>query len=96
MIWAYDTRGNAVQMIGRASALVPGTCGAGCWPEKQPNGQILCVCGDTLLKARAFVRRRSLSGGVWEGTAAPVAAVLATAAVAFGAVYWFRTRTGRR
>lgn len=93
MIWAYDTRGNAVQMIGRSSALVPGTCPAGCWTERH-DGKLICVCGDTLLKARTFLQRRprSLSGGVWEGTAAPVAAVLATAAVAFGAAYWLRTR----
>lgn len=35
---------------------------------------------------------RSLSGGAWEGAAGPAAAVVAIAAAAFGAVYWFRTR----
>lgn len=97
MIWAYDTRsGNAVQMIGRASVAPPGTCPTGCWTERH-GGKLICVCGDTLFKARSFLqRRRSLSGGVWEGAAVPIGGVLAAAAVAFGAVYWFRTRAGHR
>lgn len=91
MIWAYDTSGKAVQMIGRTSAAAPGTCGAGCWPERQ-DGKIICVCSDTLLKARPFLRTRSLSGGVWEGNAMPIVGVLAAAAAAFGAVFWLRSR----
>lgn len=92
MIWAYDTRnGNAVQMIGRSGALAPGTCPTGCWTERH-DGKYICVCADTLLKARSLFRQRSLSGGIWEGATVPIAAVLTAAAVAFGAVYWLRTR----
>jgi len=94
MIWAYDTRsGDAVQMIGRSTALVPGTCPSGCWTERH-DGKLICVCGDTLFKARSFLQRRSLSGGAWDGGAgvAPVVGVLVAAAAAFGGVYWLRQR----
>lgn len=92
MIWAYDTRsGDAVQMIGRSAASAPGTCPAGCWTERH-DGKYICVCADTLLKARSLFKRRSLSGGVWEGAAVPIGGVLAAAAVAFGVVYLLRSR----
>ena len=34
----------------RRLAAVPGTCPSGCWTERQEDGRLICVCGDTLFK----------------------------------------------
>lgn len=61
----------------RAPYMASGTCGSGCWLEKQPNGQVICVCGDTLFKG-AF--------GLSEGTKKLAAVGFLMAAAIGGAV----------
>lgn len=97
MIWAYNAgTGDAVQMIGRASVVTPGTCSPGCQPERQADGSVKCYCWDAH-GPRTFLRTvtRSLSGGVWESaTQNPVAALIVGGLAAVGGVWayrrWFR------